>query len=482
MRNVWFRSLFATVLAASAGSALAANQEWLVRSAVENPTAAELSAELGVSVASVAHVTENLYKVGIAATELKGLGAPRNLTAALRDRAARDGSGLVQSIQKNFIYHTALNVDEKARARLRRLVDVLPPAAKAVDNPAIEAPNTNPARGPDPQMSAQWGLTNTKAQQAWNIQRGNKNVIVAVVDTGIDYNHEDLKGNLWHNTKEIPGNGIDDDHNGYVDDVIGWDFADKDALPFDKMTDMRIDGNPGHGTHCSGVVGAVGNNALGTSGVAPNITVMGLRFITDKGEGTTADGVLAINYAVANGAKVISNSWGGEKDSEDDTELKAAIKNAGDHDVLMIFAAGNGRNGVGYDNDTDPKYMVPASYDFPNIISVAAIDVNNALGSFSNWGKTSVDLAAPGVKIMSTVPGNMYEDSIMIFGIPLAEWSGTSMATPHVAGAAGLLRSQFPNETALQIKDRMMRTVTPLAALSGKMVTGGALNVEAALH
>lgn len=483
MRNSCVRSLIATILATAATGAFAtANQEWLIRSTVDQPTAAELSTELGVAISSVEHVTANLYKVGIAAANLKGIGATTNVTQALREQAVRSGNRFVQTIQKNFVYQTALNIDAQARNRIRRLLDVLPPAAKAVDNPPIQAPNANPARGPDPKMSSQWALTNTHAAGAWAIQRGDKSVVVAVIDTGIDYNHEDLKANVWHNTKEIPGNGVDDDNNGYIDDVIGYDFADKDALPFDKMTDMRIDGNPGHGTHCSGVVGAVGNNALGTSGIAPNITVMGLRFITDKGEGSTADAVLAINYAVANGAKVISNSWGGEKDEEDDTELKAAIKNAGDHDVLMIFAAGNGRNGAGYDNDSDPKYMIPASYDFANIVSVAAIDVNNALGAFSNWGKTSVDLAAPGVKIMSTVPGNQYEDQISLFGFPVADWSGTSMATPYVAGTAGLLRSQFPHESALEIKARLLRSVTPVAALAGKTVTGGTLNAEAALR
>lgn len=482
MRNVWTRSLFATLTALAANGALAADdQEWLVRAAVDNPTAEELGTELGVEVTGVEWVYENLYKIRVAPAALKGLGAQKNLTAALRAHAAREGSGLVQRIQKNFVYRAALSTDA-FRARIRRMLEVLPAAPKATDNPPMQAPTTSPARGTDPKMSAQWGLTNSKATAAWSTQRGSKDVVVAVIDSGIDYNHEDLRANLWHNPGEIPGNGIDDDNNGYVDDVVGYDFAGKDALPYDLMTDLRIDGNPGHGTHCSGVVGAVNNNALGTSGVAPGISIMGVRFLTEKGQGTSADGALAINYAVANGAKVISNSWGSEADEEDDTELKLAIKNAADHDVLLIFAAGNGRNGVGYDNDNDAKPGVPASYPDDIIVSVAAIDVNNALGAFSNWGRTSVDLAAPGVKVMSTVPGNKYEDSISIFGIPLAEWSGTSMAAPHVAGAAGLLRSQFPHETALEIKARLMRSVTPVAALNGKVVSGGTLNVEAALR
>jgi subtilisin family serine protease len=404
------------------------------------------------------------------------LPAPQ-FTAMLRTHAQSVAPGVVTHLQRNFIYHTALNLPQN--------LPVLPQGdatVVATDNPAIQPPDANPQRGNDPQMSAQWGLGKIHAEEAWGTQRGSKDVIVAVIDTGVDYNHEDLRNALWRNPGEIPGNGIDDDDNGFVDDVVGWDFAKNDALPYDMTSQMRIDGNPGHGTHCSGVVGGVGNNAIGISGVAPNVSVMGVRFISESGEGTTADGVKAISYALANGAKVLSNSWGGEKDAEPDDELRAVIQNAMAQDVLFIFAAGNGRNGVGYNNDTDSKPMIPASYEFDNIVSVAAIDSNNALGSFSNWGVNSVDLAAPGVKVMSSVPGNQYEDQIKLFGFPLAYWSGTSMATPHVAGAVALIWSQFPNATWQEVKAKLLASVTPASSLSGKVKTGGILNAQAALQ
>jgi subtilisin family serine protease len=472
----WSRALVLSalpLLAATAARAETRAGEYLVRAALAAPTPATMSALLGVQVASVARVDGDLFKVKIAPTEKAAVSAK-----VLRARAEREAPGVVTHVQPNFVYHIDLARNADAVARAKALGASVKAAA---DNPAIQPANPSPARGPDPKLSSQWGANKIDAPTAWQTQRGNKNVVVAVIDTGVDYNHEDLRNALWRNPAEIPGNGIDDDGNGFVDDVVGWDFADNDAFPFDKMSASRIDGNPGHGTHCSGVVGGVGENAIGISGVAPNVSVMAVRFITDTGEGTTENAVKAIDYAVANGAKVLSNSWGGEKDDEDDTELLKAIQNAEAKGVLMVFAAGNGRNGIGYDNDGDPKPAVPASYDNPAIISVAATDSSDALGPFSNWGKTTVDLAAPGVKILSSVPGNKYEDSITIFGIPLAEWSGTSMAAPHVAGAAALVWSQFPNETAQQIKDRLLRSVTPLSSLSGKVVTGGLLNVKAAI-
>lgn len=437
--------------------------EWLIRTSLGAPTAAELSSRLGVDILKVVHVSDDLYKV---------VTGPQNVNLKARIEEREDGT--ITRVQRNFIYRPSLmpmNGNGTSESTLA-----------VVDNPAIEMANANPARGVDPKASAQWGLAKTEAATAWATQRGDHNVIVAVIDTGIDYNHEDLKSNVWHNPNEIPGNGIDDDYNGYVDDVIGWDFADNDALPYDKMSAQRFDGNPGHGTHCSGVVGANGDNAIGISGMAPDITVMGLRFITDKGEGTTEAAILAIKYAVANGAKVLSNSWGGEADSEDDTELKAAIQEAQDAGVLLIFAAGNGRNGAGYSNDSDAHPGIPASYDFDAIISVAASDSSDKLGSFSNFGTRTVDLAAPGVKIMSSVPLNKYEDSITIFGIPIASWDGTSMATPHVAGAAALVWSQYPELTAAQVKARLLNSVTPIAGLATKVKTGGVLNVARALQ
>ncbi len=466
--------LVAIGLAAST-AALAKSEAgaFLVRTTLANPTASDFTDLLGQDVARSEVVEGNLYKVVLAQTQ-EALPAPA-FTQSLKAHADQIAPGLVTRVQRNFIYHTALNLPTQ--------LPFVPNAGlAATDNPAIQPRDANPQRGTDPKMSAQWGLTKIHASEAWGTQRGSRDVIVAVIDTGVDYNHQDLKNALWRNPGEIAGNGVDDDNNGYVDDVVGWDFAKNDALPFDLMSQSRIDGNPGHGTHCSGVVGGVGNNALGISGVAPNVTIMGVRFISETGEGTTADGVKAISYALRNGAKVLSNSWGGEKDAEPDDELRAVIQNAMAQNVLFIFAAGNGRNGVGYNNDTDAKPMIPASYEYDNIVSVAAIDVNNAMGSFSNWGVTSVDLGAPGVKVMSSIPGNAYEDQISLFGFPIADWSGTSMATPHVAGAAALIWSQYPNATWQEVKARLLGTATATASLNGKVKTGGMLNVQAALQ
>lgn len=355
------------------------------------------------------------------------------------------------------------------------------PFAAAQDNPAIPGVPTNTA-GSDPLFSKQWGMKDIGVEAAWKLSPGTNNIIVAVIDTGVDYTHEDLLPNLWRNSKEIPDNNIDDDNNGYVDDTIGWDFVSKDNKPYDlaatSLGDLLNGGNPGHGTHCAGNVAARGQNSKGVSGVAPNAQIMSLRFLGDKG-GTTADAVLAIKYAVDNGAKVLSNSWGSEGDDPDDAAnnqaLKDSVQYAADHDVLFVAAAGNGHQGKGYDNDTDPKPGVPASYDHDNIISVAALDVADKFGSFSNWGRRTVDIGAPGVKVFSTTVSNKYSDTV----IPMlgANWDGTSMACPHVAGAAALYWSTHPEKTYKQVKEAIMNSAKKITAAEGKLVSNGKLDV-----
>jgi subtilisin family serine protease len=208
--------------------------------------------------------------------------------------------------------------------------------------------------------------------------------------------------------------------------------------------------------------------------------------LSEKGEGDTAGAIKAIDYAVKNGAKVLSNSWGSEGDdpAEGATNqaLKDAIRAAQGAGVLFIAAAGNGHQGVGYDNDTDAKPGVPASYDGENIISVAALDSADALGAFSNWGAKTVDIGAPGVKVFSTTVGTHYSDTVIdMFGI-VATWDGTSMATPHVAGAAALYWSKHPEATWRQVRDAIYASAKPVASLAGKSTTGGKLNVEALMR
>ena len=345
------------------------------------------------------------------------------------------------------------------------------------DNPAFPSvPSLTP--GKDPQSAKQWGMADVGVEAAWKISVGAP-IIVAVIDTGVDYTHEDLAGQMWHNEKEIDGDGIDNDGNGYIDDIVGWDTLSHDNKPYDlaatSLTDILNGANPGHGTHCTGTIGAAVNNSKGVISIAPNTKIMALRFIGDEG-GSTAGAVEAIKYAVDNGAKILSNSWGSEgEDSEDPNDskiLKEAIQYALDHDVLFVAAAGNSSR----NNDTDKLKAFPASYEHDNIIAVAAINSSNQIASFSNFGAKSVDLGAPGVKIMSTVPGNRYQDSISeILG---ANWDGTSMAAPYVAGAAALYWSSHPTLTYKEVKAALLSSVKPIPSLAGKTLTGGKLSVE----
>ena len=254
----------------------------------------------------------------------------------------------------------------------------------------------------DPQLAKTYGLGKIHAIEAWDISKGSKDMIVADIDTGIDYNHEDLAFNIWRNPKPTDKN-----------DVVGFDFIHNDGLPFDDNA---------HGTHTAGTIGAVGGNGIGISGVSQRVSLMSLKFLSKDGSGTTADAIRAIDYAINHGAKVLSNSWGGKGDP-DNQALKDAIDRAKTKDVLFIAAAGND----GSDNDgSDADY--PAAFNNDNLIAVAATDDRDSLAYFSNYGKKSTHLAAPGVNIYSTVPGGKY-----------AKLSGTSMACPHVAGAAALL-------------------------------------------
>lgn len=462
-----------------------------------------LSLALGLLVASAASANDMLVKLAspVSAKRTAAMMAQSGLkTEALTDSwvhvqgnvSATSFKGMMESgsveyVQPNFKFKALENPN---LAKLRQNAQILnypkshpSTLAAAQDNPEIPAAPVA-TTGADPLAVNQWGMKDIGVEAAWNINRGTNKIIVAVIDTGVDYTHEDLLPNMWRNPKEIPNNGIDDDNNGYIDDVVGWDFLSNDNKPYDlaaaSLGDILNGGNPGHGTHCAGNVAAAGHNGKGISGVAPNAQIMALRFIGNEG-GTTADAVKAIKYAVDNGAKVLSNSWGSEGDDPEDAASNLALKDiityAQAHDVLFIAAAGNGHQGVGYNNDTDAKPGVPASYDNDNIISVAAIDVNNKLGSFSNWGIKTVDIAAPGVKVYSTTVGGKYSDTVIpILG---ANWDGTSMACPHVAGAAALYWSVHPEKTFAEVKAALMNSAVRVPATEGKMTSNGKLNVEA---
>jgi subtilisin family serine protease len=296
----------------------------------------------------------------------------------------------------------------------------------------------------DPDLDKAYGIGKVGATQAWSIHRGDKSFIVADIDTGIDYNHEDLAGNVWR------GSGQQGQK-----DAVGYDFIHNDALAYDDN---------GHGTHTAGVIGAVGGNGVGISGVAQKISIMALKFLTADGSGTTADAIRAIDYAIQHGARVLNNSWGGRGDP-DNLAIKDAVERARDKNVLFVAAAGND----GTDNDgSDPAY--PASFDTDNIIAVTATDATDSIASFANYGKKTTHLAAPGVNIYSTVPNNGYR-----------ELSGTSMACPHVSGAAALLWSKHPSWNYKQVKAVLLKTVDPVSGLADKTITGGRLNVAKAI-
>ncbi len=284
------------------------------------------------------------------------------------------------------------------------------------------------------------------AVEAWDMQKGSKKVIIGLIDTGVDYLHPDLADNMWKNPGEVE-NGIDDDGNGFVDDIYGWDFPNRDNDPMDDH---------GHGTHCAGIVAGVGSNDEGVCGVMWQAQIMAIKFL-GLGGGSTADAIESVNYATAMGAHLSSNSWGGGPFSQ-------ALLDAISQSCLFVAAAGNYRS----DNDKNPFY--PASYVGDNIISVAATDHNDDLASFSNYGLTTVDVAAPGVDIYSSLPGKSYGFN-----------SGTSMAAPHVSGVVGLLFSANPSLTGQQAKEILLETVDPLASLEGKMVTGGRINAYKAV-
>jgi subtilisin family serine protease len=358
--------------------------------------------------------------------------------------SARESADVVYA-EPNYVYYTQVSREKNLP---------MPPSKGGKGGPDYnEAPALPVPPVADPDIAKMYGLSKIGAQQAWQVTGGSAKVLVADIDTGIDYNHEDIINNLWRNPAEVAGDGIDNDGNGYIDDVVGWDFRDKDARPFDDNS---------HGTHTAGTIAATGGNGIGISGVAQQASIMSLRFLGgSEGSGSLEDAIKAIEYATNNGAQIMSNSWGGGGYSQ---AMFDAISRANDKGILFIAAAGNS----GSDNDKKAQY--PANYKLPNVLTIAATDSADKLASFSCFGVTTVHMAAPGVKILSTVPGSKY-----------SSLSGTSMATPHVTGAAVLLKSVYPNMKARELKAALMESVEALPSLSGKVSTGGRLNISKAL-
>ena len=327
----------------------------------------------------------------------------------------------------------------------------------------------------NPEYAKVWGLNNRGAvdtegtlgvsgvdigmEKAWDITTGSRNVVVAVVDTGVDFSIPGLKNNAWVNEAELHGKpGVDDDGNGYIDDINGFNFVANNG-------DVKDDN--GHGSHCSGTIGAEGDNGVGLPGINWQVSIMAVKFLDSEGGGSLDNAVKALDYARKNKAQILSNSWGGNAVS---AILQKAVQDT--HDAGELFMAAAGNDG----QDNDHRNTIPAGYskDMDNVVAVAAVDNRGELAFFSNYGLKNVDIAAPGVNIYSTVPATMDATGFKAL-------SGTSMACPHAAGVAALLLSANPNWKYIDIKQRMIATARPLASLNGKVSSGGMIDAYYAL-
>jgi serine protease len=395
--------------------------------------------------------------------------------SALRSGSLARVKGTIEDKNNDGIYDRFSHIakGQLAVVRLDKTADIDAVIAELSQDPEILYAERNYvvhaiATPNDPRFPELYGLDNTgqtggtadadiDAVEAWDNSVGSADIVVGVVDTGVDYTHEDLAANMWVNPAEIPGNGVDDDGNGVIDDVHGFNAITGSGDPMDDHD---------HGSHCSGTIGAVGSNGIGVAGVNWEVNIMALKFLNAGGSGTLEDAISAIDYAVAQRAagvnlRVLSNSWSGGGFSQG---LLDAITAASDAGILFVAAAGNASN----DNDVNPTF--PASYEAPNVVAVAATDHNDQLADFSSFGATSVDLGAPGVDVLSTTIGNTYQ-----------LFSGTSMATPHVAGVAALVLSANDTLSVEELKDAVLLSGDPIPALEGITLTGRRLNAAAAL-
>jgi subtilisin family serine protease len=363
-------------------------------------------------------------------------------------------------------WHVSLANPKDAQALRRLMRDGLIERVEANQRvQASAAPN-------DPQFPAQWGLQNigqaggvpgadVKAPAAWDVQTGSPEIIVAVLDTGVDYTHPDLAANIWTNPGEIPGNGADDDGNGHADDVYGFDF-------YNFRPDPKDDN--GHGTHVAGVIGAVGNNGIGVAGVNWQVRIMSVKVLDFSGGGFLSDTISGLHYAVDMGARVVNMSLATDEYSQSLADAVAAAEQAG---VLVVAAAGN----TATNNDASPRY--PAGLTNSNVIAVAATTPADQLASFSNSGPTSVLLGAPGAGIVSTVPATGQVCCRDPSGYKALD--GTSEAAAFVSGAAALLLAQDAARTPAQLKRLLWTSSDPVPGLAGRIASGGRLNVANAL-
>lgn len=325
----------------------------------------------------------------------------------------------------------------------------------------------------DPHASKLWAFNSTagmNVSEAYSLIGTTplRQVIVAVADTGVDHNHEDLKDVMWRNEKEIIGNGIDDDRNGYIDDLHGINTLVRDAQGRATMNTMA---SHWHGTHVSGTIAASQNNSVGIAGVASNVKIMAIRVVPDNADEKDSDIVEGYVYAARHGARIINCSFG-KNLNEGGMIVRDVINEIGlKYNTLVIASAGNDSLAPmsWHNNDTSPKF--PASFDSANLLVIASTTSTGSMSGFSNIGVKTVDVAAPGSNIYSTTNGNQY-----------AMASGTSMASPNTSGAAAMILGAFPNLTAVQLKTLLMSSVTPVAAFKTQVGSGGRVNLKAALQ
>lgn len=318
----------------------------------------------------------------------------------------------------------------------------------------------------DPSFGRQWALNSTQAnigaENSWDQITDSRSILISIIDSGCNYNHEEIRPNIWNNPEEIAGNNQDDDGNGKVDDIHGYDFQNSDSEPLDDFE---------HGSLVFGIIGAAGNNQTGISGISWRANIMCLKVLDENGNSTISKAVEAIDYSIAKGVKIINMSWGYTPTDAPSLTLEAAIQRAQEAGILLIASAGNGNMGSGQNNDDIRQANFPASYSEENIISVAAIDQNNKLAPFSNYGANTVDIAAPGIGILSTHPFHAYDF-----------FTGTSAAAPHITGAAALVWAMNPNLNFHQIKRLVLETGTTSDSLENKILSGGHINIEKALR
>lgn len=404
----------------------------------------------GTSIPQISNAATNQHDwiVQFRANSLSGIANAADTARLLPNNGGRfqvlEGLGVVGEV---LVRSTGVTLNQ-AQAALQADANI---ASYELDSVKAAAALPN-----DALFSQEWSLRNTgqygtaaladiHATDAWNLSTGSRSVVVAVIDTGVDYTHPDLAGNIWTNAHA----GSD----GFSGDLHGYNFADENGNPMD---------NNGHGTHVAGTIGAVGNNGQGVTGVAWNVSIMALKFMDANGAGYTSDAIRAINYATMErtqfgvNVRVINASWGS---ADNDAALNTAIKTAGDAGILFVCAAGNSS----LNNDLSPQY--PANTPLANVVSVAASDANDHLTVFSDYGPNTVTLAAPGVGIYSTLPGGRY-----------GFLSGTSMATPEVAGVAALAWAYNPTATLAQVCNALVQGVDKVASLAGKVSSGGRLN------